>query len=176
MIIMIEGDEASGWKPGKPTLFQKNAVRPAFSPDGRWLAYQFNPNQTESSEIFVQSFQNSGNRWQVSSGGGQEPVWSRTRNELLFGRLDPRSLLLGYQLMVARYTIAGNSLQFEKPQPWAAAHVVKRGGGSFDLHPDGERVVFAPVHQTIGSPTRDKIVFIFNFFDELRRLAPATPR
>jgi hypothetical protein len=67
-------------------------------------------------------------------------------------------------------------LRFEKPQPWGDAHFIIRGGGSFDLHPDGERVVFAPVHHATASTTRDKIVFIFNFFDELRRLAPATSR
>jgi len=32
----------------------------------------------------------------------------------------------------------------------------------FDLHPDGQRFALWPMEQT----------FIFNFFDELRRIAP----
>jgi hypothetical protein len=42
----------------------------------------------------------------------------------------------------------------------------------FDLHPDGER--FAITAQTQTGAKQDKIVFLFNFFDELRRIAPAT--
>ena len=41
---------------------------------------------------------------------------------------------------------------------------------SFDLHPDGERVVMAPVTAATVGPTH--VTLIFSFFDELRRLAP----
>ena len=44
-------------------------------------------------------------------------------------------------------------------------------GASFDLHPDGERV--ARREATTG-PTH--VTLIFNFFDELRRVAPVTKR
>jgi len=48
---------------------------------------------------------------------------------------------------------------------------------SFDLHPDGERfaVSVANADAPADAP-RDKVVFIFNFFDELRRIAPAAKR
>jgi serine/threonine-protein kinase len=45
MILPMEGDEKSGWKPGKPTVFsstQFDERQPAFSPDGKWLAYVSN--------------------------------------------------------------------------------------------------------------------------------------
>src|SRR5262252_5172581 len=45
MILPVEGDEASGWKPGKPTVFLNTPaveLSPMFSPDGRWIAYQSN--------------------------------------------------------------------------------------------------------------------------------------
>jgi hypothetical protein len=44
------------------------------------------------------------------------------------------------------------------------------------LHPDSERfaIALAPVAQTPGGTKRDAVVFIFNFFDELRRIVPAT--
>ena len=44
----------------------------------------------------------------------------------------------------------------------------------FDLHPDGDRLALAalPEGQTLGM--QDKVVVIFNFFDELRRIAPRT--
>jgi serine/threonine-protein kinase len=43
MILPLEGDEVSGWKPGKPSVFLNTPFRedaPAFSPDGRWFAYR----------------------------------------------------------------------------------------------------------------------------------------
>ena len=42
MILPVEGDESSGWKPGQPTAFLNSSASergPTFSPDGRWLAY-----------------------------------------------------------------------------------------------------------------------------------------
>jgi hypothetical protein len=45
-------------------------------------------------------------------------------------------------------------------------------GASFDLHPDGERVAMAPVTEATAGPTH--VTLIFNFFDELKRLAPVT--
>ena len=46
----------------------------------------------------------------------------------------------------------------------------------FDLHPDGERFALAPVEQAPSGAKQDQVIFIFNFFDELRRIAPATTR
>lgn len=55
---------------------------PAFSRDGRWIAYQ----STESGryEIYVQPFPGPGGKWQVSTEGGLRPKWSRNGRELFF--------------------------------------------------------------------------------------------
>ncbi|HEX6944192.1 MAG TPA: protein kinase, partial [Gemmatimonadaceae bacterium] len=56
---------------------------PALSPDGRWLAYV----STESgpSEVYVRPFPTTGDgRWQISSQGGQEPVWAHSGKELFY--------------------------------------------------------------------------------------------
>ena len=45
MTLPIEGNEKSGWKPGESKPFVNSAfneAEPAFSPDGRWLAYASN--------------------------------------------------------------------------------------------------------------------------------------
>ncbi len=42
MILPMEGDDVSGWRPGKPVAFLNSPDEeqgPIFSPDGRWLAY-----------------------------------------------------------------------------------------------------------------------------------------
>src|SRR5262249_15590213 len=53
---------------------------PAFSPDGRWLAYA--SNESGTLEVYLRSFPGPGGRWQISTGGF--PVWSRDGRELLF--------------------------------------------------------------------------------------------
>ena len=83
-LLPMEGDEATGWKPGTPTtLLGSRAAEawPAFSPDGGWIAYQ--SNESGQSEIYVQPFPGPGGKWQVSTSGGTFPVSSRARHELV---------------------------------------------------------------------------------------------
>jgi len=47
-----------------------------FSPDGRWVAYV--SNETGNYELYVAPFPWTGAKWQVSSGGGWVPRWSRS--------------------------------------------------------------------------------------------------
>jgi serine/threonine-protein kinase len=172
MILPIDGDEASGWKPGKPTVFLNGAAieaQPEFSPDGRWLAYA----STESGqlEVYVRSFPGPGRPWQISTGGGGYPKWSRARHELIYTRAQ--------QFMVAAYTTEGNSFRAEKPRPWSAGSYVARPGGPFasnpyDLHPDGDRVALAKPFDLAAAGKQNKVVFVFNFFDYLRKIAPGT--
>jgi len=52
------------------------------SPNGFWLAYV--SDETGSSEVYVQSFPELGNRVQISELGGFEPAWSRSGHELFY--------------------------------------------------------------------------------------------
>jgi hypothetical protein len=58
-------------------------LSPAVSPDNRWLAYSSDQNGTR--EVFVRALSDtSAGLWQVSSGGGYTPQWSRDGRELFF--------------------------------------------------------------------------------------------
>ena len=170
LIVPVEGDEASGWKPGTSTVFLSTPFaeqQPRFSPDGRWLAYE--SNESGAFEIYVRPFPRAEGKWPISTGGGTNAVWSRTRHELLYRAPDGR-------IIGVPYTVAGDRFQAEKPRVWSETPVQLRGGtgASFDLHPDGDRVVMAPAAAATAGPTH--VTLIFNFFDELRRLAPVTTR
>jgi dipeptidyl aminopeptidase/acylaminoacyl peptidase len=170
MILPMEGDEASAWKPGKPTVFLNSPFSEGFatfSPDGRWLAY--GSNESGRSEVYVQPFRGPGGKWQISTSGGQLAVWSRARRELFYETLAPDN-----RIMVASYTTEGDSFLADKPRVWADRRFGGRPiGWDFDLHPDGDRVAVAPEPEAQTAAKQDKVVVIFNFFDELRRLAPA---
>jgi Tol biopolymer transport system component len=170
-ILPIDGDEATGWKPGTPTVFLNTSFierEPMFSPDGRYLAYE--SNDAGPFEVYVRPFPGPGGKWQVSTRGGTFPMWSRTRPELFFA--------INQQIMVAPYIVEGESFRAAQPRLWTEPRFLPRPGGrkSFDLHPDGNRVALAAVPQTQTTIKQDKLVFVFSFFDELRRIAPATKR
>ena len=77
------------------------------------------------------------------------------------------------QIMVASYRVQGGAFQRDPPRLWSKHRYLLRGGRiSFDLHPDGNRFALAVAPEAIESVKRDELVFVFNLFDELRRLVP----
>jgi hypothetical protein len=170
MILPMAGDEATGWKPGTPYQFSNlevSATEPMFSPDGKWLAYMSHP--SGNIEVHVRPFPGPGGSWQISTGGGQLPTWSPTRPELYYGT--------NGHIMVAPFSTDGHTFRAERARLWSAVRYQTRGNSRmFDMHPDGERFALAPSAQApVGAPL-DQMVFILNFFDELRRLAPLPAR
>ena len=80
------------------------------------------------------------------------------------------------RIWVASYAVQGDSFRAEKPRVWSPGRVAWRAGSArFDPHPDGKRfAVVAAAEET--EVRQDKVVFITNFFDELRRIAPPAKR
>ena len=63
------------------TRYDEQAI--AISPNGRWIAYE--SNETGRKEIFLRPFPATDDgKWQVSSGGGVAPLWSRDGRELFY--------------------------------------------------------------------------------------------
>jgi serine/threonine protein kinase/Tol biopolymer transport system component len=175
MMLPVDGDEVTGWKPGQPTGFVNTAAReqdPAFSPNGEWLSYS--SNESGEDQVYVRRFPGPSERVMVSSAGGDMSSWSRTRPELVFSGsgLDYR-----HPLMVTPYRVENDSFRVDKPRLWAERAPTLReilGERLYALHPDGVRVVIAPPSEgeAVG---QNRVTFFLNFFDELQRIAPAKP-
>ena len=94
------------------------------------------------------------------------PLWSRDGRELLFEALDQRVMAVGY-------SAKGDSFAPGKPRVWSETRLLSAAGLSvYDLAPDGKRLAaILASDQAGGEPTH--LTFLLNFFDELRRRAPA---
>jgi len=167
LTLTVDGDEMSGWKPGEPKPFLNSPfveTGSVFSPDGRWLAYH--SNETGIFEVYVRPFPGPGGKWQISTGGGGYPVWSRNGKELFYRTADNK-------IMVTTYTSSGGSFHADKPRLWSPGQFTNHGDEyNFDLHPDGKRFAVLKAPATGGTPPVNKVSFLFHFFDELRRKVP----
>jgi eukaryotic-like serine/threonine-protein kinase len=170
LTMTMEGDEKLGWKPGEPKPFLNNnntfdIATPAFSPDGQWLAYDSTESGTD--EVYVTPFPGPGGKWQVSTGGGIFPKWSRNSKELFYRTPDDT-------IMVADYTASGDTFRPGKPRLWSPGQFTELAGAlNFDLHPDGQRFAVMKAAADGAAAPVNKVTFIFNFFDELRRKVPS---
>jgi len=162
-------------KAGKPEVFLRTQFverEPAFSPDGRWIAYA----STESGrfEVYVRPFPggapSGSGQWQISTGGGRSPLWSRDGPELFYKSLDNR-------IMVSTYTAKADSFAANKPRIWSSTEILDPGPGaqwSLDLAPDGKRFAVFPRPDATGEQKGSvHVTVLLNFFDELRRRVPA---
>jgi Tol biopolymer transport system component len=161
----LEGDGAE-LRAGKPEVFLQTAADeryPCLSPDGRWMAYSSNESGTY--QIYVRAFPDKGGKWQISNEGGAYPMWSHNGRELFFENLDNR-------IMVASYAVKGDSFVADKPKKWSEKQLagLVNSGRNIDLAPDGKRVVaLMPVETAEGQKAQNHVIFLENFFDEVRR-------
>jgi hypothetical protein len=155
-------------KTGKPEPFlhtQFNELRGAFSPDGKWMAYE--SDESGTFQIYVQPFPGPGGKWQISNASGRFATWSHNNKQLFFETMD------GY-IMVADYTVKGDSFIAEKPRLWSNVQVRETGSLNMTLHPDGKRfAIFPEVANATDQKRVLRVTFLLNFDDELRRRVPA---
>ena len=117
----------------------------------------------------MRAFPDRGGKWQISNSGGSYPEWSRNGRELFFRTADN-------QIAVAAYTVRGDSFMADKPRMWSEKRLANtlNNGSNYNLAPDGKRiVVFMPAEAPEAQQAQNHVIFLENFFDELRRKVPA---
>ncbi len=135
---------------------------PKFSPDGKWLAYC--SDESGRWEIYVQPYPSPGGKWEISTDGGQEPVWNPRGGELFYHS--------GSKLMAVDIeTESGFSA--DKPRmlfegPYLPTVVTSP---YYDVSPDGQWfLMLKPIESQAAAPTEINIVL--NWFEELKQQAP----
>ena len=154
----------SGLRAGKPEAFLQapfNARSPMFSPDGRWIAYQ-SDEQPGAYGVYVLGFPDKNSKRQISNNAGY-PAWSRNGHELFYWNFANR------RLMVVPYQGRGDSFVADKPRVWTEKELrAFSTTRAYDPAPDGKHIVALMPAETPQEP-RERVIFLLNFFDELRR-------
>ncbi|MFN7934171.1 MAG: protein kinase [Bryobacteraceae bacterium] len=166
-IVPVE-DNGKVLRAGQPEAFLQtpaNEMNPAFSPDGRWIAYR--SFESGTGEIYVRSFPDNGSKWQVSNSGGVVAVWAPNGRELFWRTTEQ-------QIMVAGYTVKGDSFVPDKPRLWSERRLADTSVlQNMDIAPDGKRLlVLMPAEGPEAQRSSSHVTFLLNFFDEVRRRAP----
>ncbi|MFI5105946.1 MAG: hypothetical protein ACHP79_13560, partial [Terriglobales bacterium] len=74
------------------------------------------------------------------------------------------------------YTVQGDALVFGEPQVWSRHPLLDPGSPpvrTYDLAPDGKRFAVFLNQNKAEEKGNVHVTFLLNFFDELRRRAPA---
>ncbi len=167
-IIYRTGDEAAGrgdilgFRPGSDTAdtelvaTEYEETSPRISPDGKWLAYASDSSGRKN--VYVQPFPNvDEGLWQVSNGGGTEPLWTLNGRALVY-----RS---GTRVMVADVNTASTFSVGAPRMLFSTTAVANDDNHYYAVSPDGQRFLFAlPV--TSGLASVD-LVLVHNFLAEL---------
>ena len=132
------------------SLFLKaNAVirNGQFSPDGKWVAYS--SNETGKWEIYVTSFPEARGKWQVSSGGGEQPRWRGDGKELFY--LAPDGKMMAVAVTTGANFDAGTPVTLFQSTPRQPVLVYDLF--VYDVSRDGQRfLINTPEKQVEAAP------------------------
>jgi eukaryotic-like serine/threonine-protein kinase len=129
-----------------------------FSPDGHWMAYA--SDESGQMQVYVRPFPRPDRRWQVSTQGGTQPLWSRNGKEIFYR--------VGNKMMVVNVT-AGVDLALSQPRQLFEQRYVFQNVSlaNYDVSPDGQR--FVMIKDEAGS---GRLNVVLNWIEELKRLVP----
>lgn len=159
-IVSVAGDHAR-----QPLLSGAfNEGRPTLSPTGNWLAYE--SDETGRREIYVRPFPNVENsKWQVSTGGGEDPKWSRDGHMLYF---------LGPDSLMAASVETGSAFRWQPPKPvlTRTGYVAPPAARQYDISSDGKRLLMLKDDGPAPGAGSAKVVVVENWLEELKRSVP----
>ena len=137
---------------------------PAFSPNGKWIAYQ--SNESGRFEVYVRSFPlESGGKWQISSDGGDWPVWRRDGKELFY--LTPDKELMAAEVETGDIFRAGESKSLFQTR--AERYINTRGITFFKpyvVSADGSHIL---VNSLVDNTAQSEITVFLNWQNLLKK-------
>jgi hypothetical protein len=135
--------------------------------DGAWLAYE--SDSSGQFEIYIKPFPKvDGGIWRVSTAGGTRPLWAPNGQELFYVAPDGAIMAVRVHPRGAAWSAESPVKLFGGPY----ANGAPSSGRNYDVSADGTR--FLMVKEPANQAVAPSIVVVQNWFEELKRLAPAS--
>jgi Tol biopolymer transport system component len=152
-LLPLKGDR-------KPVPFLQSEFREgngAFSPDGRWIAYQ--SDETGRWEVYVRALDGSAGKWQISIDGGGGPTWSADGRNIFFQSIDRKARAAAVRVVNSTVVVDSIHTMFD----FDSRAII---GVYNDISRDGRRVL-----ATIGDSraTTPPITMIVNWEEALKK-------
>jgi serine/threonine protein kinase len=135
-----------------------NERDPAFSPDGRWVAY--GSDESGPYEIYVRPFAGPGGKWQISRGTGTRARWRRDGKELYYVSPDGKMMAVEIHVGPAGFDASAPRPLFDVP----LAKPVVFPAAPFSVTPDGQRFLIAT---PVGEITAPPVTVVVNWPEAL---------
>jgi eukaryotic-like serine/threonine-protein kinase len=133
----------------------------ALSPDGRWIAYE--SNETGDDEVYVRPFPNATDgKWQVSTGGGLNPRWTRDGREIFYVNADG-ALSVAEVSTSGGFRVGTRSSLFDLDELGVA---YGSNYTSWDVAPDGQRFLFVQFGD-LEQAASSQLIIVENFLRDL---------
>jgi len=134
---------------------------PAFSPDGRWLAYV--SDESGRPEVYLREYIDEGRKELVSTEGGVNPAWSRNSRELYY--------INGKSMMVVKVTLDPDFTLSAPERLFEGSYVTLPGGNLWANYDVGDDERFLMLKKSGDADVQ--LICVHNWFEELKRRAPA---
>jgi eukaryotic-like serine/threonine-protein kinase len=155
-ILPLEGDRRP--QPWLKTKFLEWAA--TFSPDGKYIAYW--SDESGQREVYVRPYASLSGKWQISSNGGDDPIWSRDGRELFY-REGTKLMSVAIQTQ-PEFRAAAPHLMFE------GSYLRNINGTEYDVAPDGQH--FIMIEEATKQPPITHLNVVLNWFEELKQRVP----
>jgi serine/threonine protein kinase len=153
-VLPVGGDK----KPFSVVQTEANEDIARFSPDVRWIAYT--SDESRKIEVYVQAFPATQGKWQVSTGGGSDPMWSKDGKEIYYVGPDK-------QLMVVEVKTSGSSIELGIPKRLFTLDVdLYNNPNRYAVTKDDKRFL---VNISTGVSNSNPITVVLNWTSEIKK-------
>jgi len=113
------------------------------SPDGKWAAYA--SEESGRPEVYVQSFPEPGQKRQISTNGGELPLWRHDGHELFYGSLDGKLMAVAVR--------EGKAFESDSPTELFRVNAKSMEGFPYAASADGQKFLVNTRTEQPGGPS-----------------------
>ena len=130
-----------------------------FSPNGKWVAYA--SIESGQNEVYVRPFPAAAGKWQVSTGGGQQPRWRSDGKELFYLSAD-------HKLMALEVNTEGATVEHHAPNALFVTRVggIDTPGDYYAVTADGQRFI---LNNLVEEAAHTPITVVLNWTAQLKK-------